>query len=55
MCSMVRNQTRAPVPGEGALDDPAVAAKPGAVPGLAAGDHGLTPRAQTSRRYLSWS
>ena len=30
-------------PGEGALDDPAVAAEPGAVRGLAAGDHGLDP------------
>ena len=28
-------------PGEGALDDPAVAAKPGAVLGLAAGDLGF--------------
>ena len=28
-------------PGEGAFDDPAVAAEPGAVLGLAAGDHGL--------------
>ena len=28
-------------PGEGALDDPAVASEPGAVLGLAAGDHGL--------------
>ena len=28
-------------PGEGALDDPAVAAEPGAVLGLAAGDHGF--------------
>ena len=28
-------------PGEGALDDPADAAEPGAVFGLAAGDHGL--------------
>ena len=28
-------------PGEGALDDPAVAAEPGAVLGLAASDHGL--------------
>ena len=30
-------------PGEGALDDPAVAAEPGAVLGLAAGDLGLDP------------
>ena len=30
-------------PGEGALDDPAVAAEPGAVLGLAASDHGLDP------------
>ena len=30
-------------PGEGALDDPAVAAQPGAVLGLAARDHGLDP------------
>ena len=28
-------------PGEGALDDPADAAEPGAMFGLAAGDHGL--------------
>ena len=31
-------------PGEGALDDPAVAAEPGAVLGLAAGDLRLIPR-----------
>ena len=30
-------------PGEGALDDPAVAAEPGAVLGLAAGDHRFDP------------
>ena len=30
-------------PGEGALDDPAVAAEPGTVLCLAAGDHGLDP------------
>ena len=42
-------------PGEGALDDPAGAAEPGAVLGLAAGDLGLDPRLRSSRRYLSWS
>ena len=42
-------------PGEGALDDPAVAAEPGAVLGLAARDLGLIPRRRSSRRYLSWS
>ncbi len=30
-------------PGEGAFDDPAVTAEPGAVLGLAAGDHGFDP------------
>jgi hypothetical protein len=32
-------------PGEGAFDDPAMAAQPGAVPGSAAGDLGLDPAA----------
>ena len=30
-------------PGEGAFDDPAVTTEPGAVLGLAAGDHGCDP------------
>ena len=42
-------------PAEGALDDPAVAAEPGAVFGLAAGITGLTPSLRTRRRCLSWS
>ena len=42
-------------PGEGALDDPAPAAEPGAVVGAATGDDRLTPRAHSARRYLSWS
>ena len=42
-------------PGEGALDNPALAAEPGAVLCSAASDHGLDATLQTSRRYLSWS
>ena len=42
-------------PGEGAVDDPADAAEPGAVFGLTAGDLGFDPRARSPRRYLSWS
>ena len=41
-------------PGEGALDDPAVAAEAGAVLGLAAGDLGCDPALRgAARRYLS--
>jgi hypothetical protein len=42
-------------PGEGAFDDPAVAAEAGATLGWRRAMIGFTPRRQTSRRYLSWS
>jgi hypothetical protein len=40
-------------PGEGALDDPAIAAQAGAVRGAATGDLGFDAAAACSRRYLS--
>jgi hypothetical protein len=42
-------------PGEGALDDPAARAKPGAVSAAAAGDDRLDARAHSSGGTLSWS
>jgi len=42
-------------PGEGALDDPADAAEPGAVLGLAAGDLGCDPALAYLPPVLSWS